>query len=301
MYIRIFLLFLFISPIFLLNAQEEIITDDIISKLTIREKVAMCHAQSKFTSAGVPRLGIPELYMSDGPHGIRPEINWDDWGYADWTNDYVTAFPALTCLAATFNSNLSYEYGLAIGEEARYRNKDVLLGPGINISRTPLNGRNFEYMGEDPFLTSTLVVPYIKGVQENGVAACVKHYALNNQELWRGHINVEVSDRALYEIYLPAFKASVKKGNAWAIMGSYNKFRGQHCSHNDLLLNKILKKMWGFDGVVISDWGGVHDTDQAINNGLDIEMGTPPDKSISKRFPYAVSYTHLTLPTRLSV
>ena len=286
MYIRIFLLFLFISPIFLLNAQEEIIIDDIISKLTIREKVAMCHAQSKFTSAGVPRLGIPELYMSDGPHGIRPEINWDDWGYADWTNDYVTAFPALTCLAATFNSNLSYEYGLAIGEEARYRNKDVLLGPGINIYRTPLNGRNFEYMGEDPFLTSTIVVPYIKGVQDNGVAACVKHYALNNQELWRGHINVEVSDRALYEIYLPAFKASVKKGNAWVIMGSYNKFRGQHCSHNDLLLNKILKKMWGFDGVVISDWGGVHDTDQAINNGLDIEMGTPSDKSISKRFPY---------------
>ncbi len=286
MRIKKLLLFFFLCNQFLLVAQEEINIEEIISKLTLSEKVAMCHAQSKFTSPGVPRMGIPELYMSDGPHGIRPEINWDDWGYANWTNDYVTAFPALTCLAATFNPNLSYEYGLNLGEEARYRNKDILLGPGVNIYRTPLNGRNFEYMGEDPFLASTIVVPYIKGVQQNGVAACVKHYALNNQELWRGHIDVKVSDRALHEIYLPAFKASVEKGNAWAIMGAYNKFRGQHCSHNDLLLNKILKKMWDFDGVVISDWGGVHDSNEAINNGLDIEMGTPSDKSVSKRYPY---------------
>jgi beta-glucosidase len=284
------LLFLFLFPLFFLQAQQENVIENILSQLSIEEKIAMCHAQSKFTSPGIPRLGIPELWMSDGPHGIRPEINWDDWGYANWTNDYVTAFPALTCLAATFNQDLSLEYGISIGEEARYRKKDVLLGPGINIYRTPLNGRNFEYMGEDPYLASEMVVPYIQGVQKNGVAACVKHYALNNQEHWRGHINVEVSDRALHEIYLPAFKAAVLQGNAWAIMGSYNKFREQHCCHNDILLNKILKKSWGFDGVVISDWGGVHDTDQAIYNGLDIEMGTPSDKSYSKRYPYESNF-----------
>jgi beta-glucosidase len=267
-----------------LNAQEKSNTKDIetkidkiISSLTLEEKVAMCHAQSKFSSPGVERIGIPELWMSDGPHGVRGEINWDDWGYAKWTNDSITAFPALTCLASTFNPKLAKDYGISIGEEARYRKKDVLLGPGVNIYRTPLNGRNFEYMGEDPFLASKMVVPYIQGVQQNGVAACVKHYALNNQELWRGHINVEVSDRALYEIYLPAFKAAVEEGKAWSIMGSYNQFRGQFCCHNDILLNKILKKDWAFDGVVITDWGGAHDTKQAALNGLDIEMGTWTD------------------------
>ena len=290
MIFKFFLSFFLIYPFLLVNAQQDDIIENLISQLTIEEKISMCHAQSKFSSAGVPRLGIPEIWMSDGPHGIRPEINWDDWGYANWTNDYVTAFPALTCLAATFNPHLSMEYGTSIGEEARYRNKDVLLGPGVNIYRTPLNGRNFEYMGEDPYLASVLVVPYIKGVQKNGVAACVKHYALNNQELWRGHINVEVSDRALHEIYLPAFKAAVKEGSAWAIMGAYNKFRGKHCCHNDLLLNKILKKSWGFDGVVISDWGGVHNTNEAIYNGLDIEMGTPSDKNQSKRYPYQTNF-----------
>ncbi|MFA9370737.1 MAG: beta-glucosidase [Labilibaculum antarcticum] len=248
--------------------------DEILNQLTLKEKVAMCHAQSKFSSPGVPRLGVPELWMSDGPHGVRGEINWDDWGYANWTNDSITAFPALTCLAATFNPELSHEYGVAIGEEARFRKKDVLLGPGVNIYRTPLNGRNFEYMGEDPYLASLMVVPYIKGVQENGVAACVKHYALNNQEEWRGHINVNLSDRALYEIYLPAFKAAVEKGDVWSIMGAYNQVRGEHCCHSDLLLNKILKGEWNFDGTVITDWGGTHDTKQAAFNGLDIEMGT---------------------------
>lgn len=251
--------------------------ENIISSLTIEEKVAMCHAQSKFSTPGVERLGIPELWMSDGPHGVRGEINWDNWGYAGWTNDSITAFPALTCLASTFNPKLAKEYGVNVGEEARYRKKDVLLGPGVNIYRTPLNGRNFEYMGEDPYLASKMVVPYIQGVQQNGVAACVKHYALNNQEVWRDKINVEVSDRALYEIYLPAFKAAVEEGKVWSIMGSYNQFRGQFCCHNDLLLNKILKKDWNFDGAVITDWGGAHDTKQAALNGLDIEMGTGTD------------------------
>jgi len=245
-----------------------------LSLMTLEEKVAMCHAQSKFSSRGVPRLGIPEIWMTDGPHGIREEVFWDQWDGAKWTNDSCTAFPALTCLAASFNPEISSLYGKSIGEEARYRNKGVLLGPGVNIYRTPLNGRNFEYMGEDPYLSSRMVVPYVQAVQQNGVAACVKHFALNNQEKDRMGINVEVSDRALYEIYLPAFKAAVQEGKAWSIMGAYNQFRGQHCCHNDLLLNKILKNDWQFDGAVISDWGGVHNTEQSVYNGLDLEMGT---------------------------
>jgi beta-glucosidase len=283
---NLFFINLFICVAFNTTAQGINTIENIIETLSIEEKIAMCHAQSKFSSSGVPRLGIPELWMSDGPHGIRAEMNWDNWNYANWTNDYITAFPALTCLAATFNPSLSLEYGISLGEEARYRKKDVLLGPGVNIYRTPLNGRNFEYMGEDPHLAAKMVVPYIKGVQQNGVAACVKHFALNNQEKWRGHINVEVSDRALHEIYLPAFKAAVTEGKTWAIMGAYNKFRGQHCCHNKILLKNILKDLWRFDGVVISDWAGTHSTNEAIHNGLDIEMGTPSDKNISKRYPY---------------
>ena len=247
---------------------------DALSRMTLEEKVALCHAQGKFSSTGVPRLGIPELWWSDGPHGVRAEINWNDWGYANWTNDSITAFPALTCLAATWNPDMSAKYGKAIGEEARYREKDVLLGPGVNIYRTPLNGRNFEYMGEDPYLASVMCVPYIQEVQKNGVAVSVKHFALNNQELWRGHIDVQVSDRALYEIYLPAFKAAVQQGGAWTLMGSYNKFRGQHASHHELLTKKILKEDWGFDGVVVTDWGSAHDTYEAAVNGLDVEMGS---------------------------
>ncbi len=250
--------------------------DSIIAVLTLEEKVALTHAQSKFSSKGIARLGIPEVWMSDGPHGVREEISWDAWSEAGWTNDAVTAFPALTCLAASFNPELSRDYGFSLGEEARYREKDILLGPGVNIYRTPMNGRNFEYMGEDPFLASTMVVPYIKGVQENGVAACVKHFALNNQEHWRDKINVEVSDRALYEIYLPAFKAAVQKGNVWSIMGAYNKFRGQYTTHHKIL-NKILKTDWGFDGVLVSDWGSGHNTKEAALYGLDIEMGTGTD------------------------
>lgn len=248
--------------------------ENALSLMTLEEKVAMCHAQSKFSSPGVPRLGIPEIWMTDGPHGIREEVFWDKWEGANWTNDSCTAFPALTCLAASFNPEISSLYGKSIGEEARYRNKGVLLGPGVNIYRTPLNGRNFEYMGEDPYLASRMAVPYIQAVQKNGVAACVKHFALNNQEKERMSINVEVSDRALYEIYLPAFKAAVEEGKAWSIMGAYNQFRGEHCCHNNLLLNKILKNDWKFDGAVISDWGGVHNSDQSVYNGLDLEMGT---------------------------
>lgn len=251
--------------------------EDALGRMSLEEKVAMCHAQSKFSSPGVPRLGIPENWATDGPHGIRAEVFWDEWDTAGWTNDACTAFPALTALAATWNEEMSALYGKSIGEEARYRNKNILLGPGVNIYRTPLNGRNFEYMGEDPFLASKMVVPYIKGVQDQGVAACVKHYALNNQEINRHTVDVVVDDRTLYEIYLPAFKAAVRDGGAWAIMGSYNRYKGQWACQNEYLLVDILRGEWGFDGVVVSDWGGVNDTMQAIYNGLDMEFGTWTD------------------------
>ena len=269
--------------------------EDALSRMTLEEKVRMCHAQSKFSSAGVPRLGIPENWMSDGPHGIRSEVLWDEWNGANWTNDSCIAFPALTCLAATWNPEMSAMYGKAIGEEARYRNKNVLLGPGVNIYRMPLNGRNFEYMGEDPFLASRMVVPYVQEVQKNGVAACVKHYALNNQETFRHTVNVEVSDRALYEIYLPAFKAAVQEGGAWAIMGAYNLYKGQWCCQNQYLLNDILRDEWGFDGVVVSDWGGVNDTKQAIYHGLDMEFGTWTD-GLTEGASNAYDYYYLAKP-----
>lgn len=252
--------------------EEEI--ERILGLLTLKEKVDLCHAQSKFSSMGVPRLGIPELWMSDGPHGVRAEFTWDTWDTANWTNDAITAFPALTCLAASFNPEIAFRYGFALGEEARYRDKDVLLGPGVNIYRTPLNGRNFEYMGEDPYLASAMVVPYIQGVQKNGVAACVKHFALNNQEHWRNKVNVQIGDRALHEIYLPAFKAAVNEAGVWTVMGAYNKVRGQYACHNQLLLIDILKERWGFDGVVLSDWNATHSTEEAALYGLDLEMGT---------------------------
>ena len=256
------------------NAPVEERVEDALARMTLEEKVGMTTAQSKFSSRGVPRLGIPEVWHTDGPHGIRPEVLWDEWDQAGWTNDSCTAFPALINLAATWDKEMSLLYGRSIGEEARYRKKDILLGPGINICRTPLNGRNFEYMGEDPYLAGQMVVPYVKGVQENGVAACVKHYAVNNQEFQRTQSNSVVDDRTLYEIYLPAFKAAVQEGNAWAIMGSYNLYNGQFNCHNKKLLVDILKGEWGFDGVVVSDWGGCRDDEEAVLNGLDIEMGT---------------------------
>jgi beta-glucosidase len=266
------------KPVYLDNTQPiEARVKDALSKMTLEEKVKLCTAQSKFSSHGVPRLGIPELWMSDGPHGVRMEIMWDSWDHAGWSNDSCTAFPALTCLAASWDPSMSHLFGNAIGEEARYRRKDVLLGPGVNIYRSPLNGRNFEYLGEDPYLASRMVIPYIQGVQENGVSACVKHFALNNQERWRGHIDVQISDRALYEIYLPAFKSAVIEANVWSVMGSYNKIRGQYACENEMTLNKILKGEWKFDGCVITDWGGAHDTKEATLNGLDIEMGTGTD------------------------
>lgn len=251
--------------------------EDALSRMTLAEKIAVIHAQSKFSSPGVARLGIPGIWCTDGPHGIRAEVKWDEWDQAGWTNDSCIAFPALTCLAATWNTDMSLLYGKSIGEEALYRNKQVLLGPGVNIYRSPLNGRNFEYMGEDPYLSATMVVPYIQGVQQNGVATCVKHFALNNQEDGRHVVNANVSDRALYEIYLPAFKAAVQEGQSWSIMGAYNRIWGQYACHNHRLLVDILRGEWGFNGAVISDWGGVSNTDEAIRNGLDLEFGSWTD------------------------
>lgn len=269
--------------------------DGILSQMTLDEKIAVVHAQSKFSSPGVPRLGVPELWCDDGPHGVRPETLWDKWTAAGWTSDSCTAYPSLTCLAASWDPELAGEYGRSVGEEARYRKKNVLLGPGVNICRTPLCGRNFEYMGEDPYLAGEMSASYIRGLQSNNVAACVKHYALNDQEFKRQHLNVHVSERALREIYLPAFEKAVKEGGAWSIMSSYNLFEGKYVSHNSRLLKDILKGEWGFDGAVISDWGAVLDTDGAAVSGLDLEFGTYTD-GVSSNVENAYDHYYLAQP-----
>jgi beta-glucosidase len=248
--------------------------DALLKQMTLEEKVGMIHANSSFTSAGVKRLHIPELVMSDGPHGVRMEHGRDWSTDNDHVNDSGTYLPVGVCLASTWNPQLGYAYGAVLGSEANARGKDIILGPGINIMRTPLNGRNFEYQSEDPFLVSKMTVGYIKGVQDQGVAACVKHFIANNQETERGRINVLMSERALREIYLPGFKAAVKEGGVYSVMGAYNKFRGEFCTHNDYLVNRILKKEFGFKGILMSDWGAVHNTMEAVWNGTDLEMGT---------------------------
>jgi len=253
---------------------QETRVNDLLSRLTVEEKISLLHADSKFTTAAIPRLGIPRRWLDDGPLGVREDIGPDTWAPAGRTDDFSTAMPSGICLAATWNPELGYQEGETIGQEARARGKDIMLGPGVNILRTPLGGRNFEYLGEDPVLTSRMCVGYIRGEQAQGVSSCVKHFALNNQEFERGTINVEVDERALREIYLPAFKSAVQDGGVWSVMGAYNQLRGQHCCHNDYLLNQILKGEWGFKGLVMSDWDGAHDTRQAALNGLDLEMGT---------------------------
>ena len=269
------------TPVYLdPSADIEARVEDALSRMSLDEKIAAIHAQSTFSLPGVKKLGIPELWTSDGPHGVRPEVPWNDWGNPGWNNDSCVAFPALTCLAATWNRDVAGQYGAAIGEEARFREKDVILGPGVNMYRSPLCGRNFEYMGEDPYLAGKLAVPYIHGLQSKGVGACVKHYACNNEERHRHKTDVEVSERALREIYLPAFEMAVKEGGAWSMMASYNLFRGTHCCHNGYLINDILKGEWGFDGVVMSDWAGCHDTKEAVLGGLDVEFGTRVGKKM---------------------
>ena len=264
------------------NAPLEERVKDALSRMTTHEKVQILHAQSKFTSAGVPRLGIRQLNMDDGPHGVREELEWNTWSPAKWTNDYIVAFPSLTCLAATWNRDISTAYGNAVSEEFAFRGKDIMLGPGVNIQRTPLNGRAFEYMGEDPFLAGEIVVPYIKAAQANGIACCLKHFVLNDQETDRFGVNVNVSDRAMREIYLRPFQKAVEQAHVYTIMGSYNKWKGVHCCHNDELLNGILKKEWNWDGALGSDWGGTTNTMEAALGGLDIEMGTYTDGKLKE-------------------
>ncbi len=248
--------------------------DQLVSQMTLDEKIGLVHGDSKFATAGVPRLGIPRLWMSDGPEGVREEIEPNGWRPATRTDDFSTWMPADLGLAASFDPDLAREYGAVIGQEAKARGKHIMLGPSLNIQRTPLNGRNFEYMGEDPWLTSRMAVGFIRGEQGQGISSCAKHFAANNQETERGTIDVEMDERALREIYLPAFRASVQEAGVLCVMGAYNKFRGQHCCENDYLLNKILKGEWGFKGIVMSDWGGAHDTKEAALNGLDLEMGS---------------------------
>ena len=261
--------------------------NNLIRQMTLEEKVTMIHASSSFTSGGVQRLGIPEFVTSDGPHGVRPE-HGRDWQLDNNLPDSGTYLPTGVCLAATWNPKLGYAYGSVLGSEAKFRGKNIILGPGINIMRTPLNGRNFEYQSEDPYLVSKMVVGYIKGVQDQGISACVKHFVANNQETKRHSIDVHMSERALREIYLPGFKAAVQEGGVNSLMGSYNKFRGQWASQNQYLLNTILKKEWGFKGLVMSDWDAVHNTMQALWNGMDLEMGTDlhmlPDPKYGKFF-----------------
>jgi len=248
--------------------------DNLLAQMTLEEKSALVHGDTQFSSPGVPRLGVPRFWMSDGPHGVREEISLDSWKPAGRTDDFSTYMPIFVALAATWDPVSAHDYGATIAEEALKRGKHMMLGPGVNIVRTPLNGRNFEYLGEDPLLAGQLAVADIRGMQEKQVSACVKHYALNNQEDHRGTINVDVDERTLREIYLPAFEASVKEGKVWSVMGAYNKYQNVHACHNDILLNQILKKEWGFDGLVVSDWGGVHDTVEAANGGMDLEMGS---------------------------
>ncbi len=247
---------------------------DLLSRMTLEEKIALVHADSKFTTAAIPRFGLPRRWLSDGPHGVREDVGPDTWKPAGRTDDFASFMPALIGLAATWNTDLATAYGKVIGEEARQRGKQIMLGPGMNIMRTPLNGRNFEYPGEDPFLTSRMVVNYIRAVQAEDVASCAKHFVANDQEYERGTINVEMDERALREIYLPPFKAAVQEAGVLTVMSAYNKVRGYWCAENDYLLNKVLKDEWGFKGLVMSDWFGTHSTDGSVLNGLDLEMGT---------------------------
>ena len=248
--------------------------DDIIRQMTLEEKIEMLHAKHMFTSAGVPRLGIADMIYADGPFGIREEMQPDGWAGLGWEKDKATFFPTGSALAATWSPELAYAYGTGMAAEARRRGKDMLLGPAINIQRIPTGGRTYEYLSEDPFLSSRLSVAYTQGVQDNGVAVCLKHFALNNQENNRGTVNVIIGERAMREIYLPPFEAAVVEADAYGVMAAYNKVNGWWCAENDLLLNQILRKEWGFAGMVISDWSGTHSTVDAINHGLNVEMPT---------------------------
>lgn len=257
-----------------LNKVTEAKITSVMKKMTLEEKIAMLHGNALFSSEGVKRFGIPEVSCDDGPLGIRDEVLRFDWKSAGWTTDSATFFPNGSAIAATWNPLMAFKYGITLGKEANARKKTVMLSPAFNICRMPLCGRTYEYYSEDPYLNSQLAIQSVRGIQSQHVAACIKHFAANNQELDRSEVNTIVDNRTLNEIYFPAFKAAVQEGNAWSIMSAYNKINGYWCSENDFLLNKTLKDKWGFKGVVISDWGGTHSTVAAAKSGLDIEMGS---------------------------
>ena len=252
---------------------------ELLSKLTLDEKIGMVHGNGFFETKGVNRLGIPPLKMSDGPMGVRQEFPNNSWSPRGLSDDYVTYFPSNMALAATWNPDLAYDFGQALGAETRGRGKDVILAPGINIVRSPLCGRNFEYMSEDPYLISQMAPPIIQGIQTNDVASCVKHFALNNQETRRLEVDVMADERSLEEIYLPGFKACLTGSDTKAktVMASYNKFRGDYACESHYLLRDILRSRWAYDGVIISDWGACHSTHKAAMAGLDIEMSVTDD------------------------
>ncbi len=257
------------------------LANKLLGQLTVEEKVSLCHGNGSFSINAIPKIGLQErFWMSDGPNNVRPDMADVDYAYLKPDSDpsqQSTSLPRSSVLGMTWNRNLAREYGRVLGQEARSRGKDMMLAPGVNIVRTPLCGRNLEYLGEDPFLAGQLAVPEIEGIQECDVAACVKHYALNNQEWNRGSVDVEVDDRTLHEIYLPAFEAAVKEAHVLTVMGAYNRFRGDYCCASDLLLNQILKRSWGFAGFVVSDWAATHDTLASALGGLDVEMNAGKD------------------------
>jgi len=275
------------------NQPVEKRVEDLLGRMTLEEKIAQVHADSKFSTAAIPRLGIPRRWIDDGPHGVREDVGPYSWNAAGRNDDYATWMPALSALGSTWNVDLATAYGNVLGQESRARDKDIILAPIVDIARTPLCGRIYEYFGEDPFLNTRMGVNYIEGVQSNEVAACVKHFAGNNQEDGRGSINMDMDERTLREIYLPPFEAAVKEAHVWAVMGAYTKFRGEYCAYNDYLINKILKGEWGFPGLVMSDWGGTHSTREAALGGLDVEMGTlvgSEDKSAYTNFFLASAF-----------
>lgn len=257
-------------PTTLLSHEQQI--DNLISSMTLEEKVDMLHGKNMFSSAGIPRLGIADVEYADGPFGIREEMEPHSWNSLNLTTDSATFFPTGSALAATWSTDWAYAYGRGMSREARLRGKDMILGPAINIQRIPTGGRTYEYLSEDPLLSGMLAVAYTKGAQDDGTAVCLKHYALNNQEDYRGFVDVHISDRAMHEIYLRPFEMAVREADAWGLMAAYNKVNGHWCSENEHLLTTILRQQWGFPGMVISDWGGVHSTVDAVTAGMNVEM-----------------------------
>ncbi|MFT5758847.1 MAG: beta-glucosidase [Alteromonadaceae bacterium] len=249
----------------------------LLSAMSLEEKLSLVHASGKFHINGIERLGIPEMWLSDGPHGVRHEIQRDSWSSAGWTDDYATYLPHLTSVAASWDTKIATLHGQVLGSEARHRQKDFILGPGVNLARLPLYGRNFEYMGEDPILAAKLVVPQIKAIQSHDVAATIKHYALNTQELNRTGVNAKPDERTLREVYLPAFEYAVKEANVYSVMGAYNEYYGTNANQSKHLVMDILKGEWGFKGVLLTDWNVDINTYDAAMNGLDLEMGTDVD------------------------